>query len=242
MADLKRNSRASLVICGLTPAGVRARYQDFDSQFPGEADLSDWQYGSCITLPPGEASALAVELRELFSPFIFSYTDNPGAYLVAVAAAEHKTVVMAESCTGGMVGALVTAVSGSSDIFWGSMVTYANSAKERVLGVDTLEAHGAVSRETVCSMTAGALRISGADTALAVSGIAGPGGGTPAKPVGTVWFSFATADNKTTLCCRFSGSREEIRRKAAATALAGCANQISTPLLDTSWIGRYTFY
>jgi PncC family amidohydrolase len=98
------------------------------------------------------------------------------------------TLALAESCTGGLIGDLITDVPGSSDYFLGGAVTYANSAKEHILGVkhDTLLAHGAVSAETAAEMAQGARRLFGADVAVSVTGIAGPGGDMPGKPVGLV--------------------------------------------------------
>ena len=106
------------------------------------------------------------------------------------------TLALAESCTGGLIGSLITDVAGSSDYFLGSAVTYAYSAKEHILGVrhDTLLAHGAVSAETAAEMAQGARRIFGADIAAAVTGIAGPGGGMPGKPVGLVHIHLSVAD------------------------------------------------
>ncbi|WP_300671085.1 CinA family nicotinamide mononucleotide deamidase-related protein [Desulfoluna sp.] len=108
--------------------------------------------------------------------------------------AAHKTVAVAESCTGGLIGSLLTDVPGSSDWFLLSAVTYANSAKMKVLGVSgqTLDSCGAVSEETVREMAEGVRRLSGADIGIATSGIAGPTGGTEDKPVGTVWIGVAT--------------------------------------------------
>jgi PncC family amidohydrolase len=108
------------------------------------------------------------------------------------------TLALAESCTGGLVGSLITDVPGSSDYFLGSAVTYANGAKEDILGVrhETLLAHGAVGAETAAEMAQGARRIFGADIAASVTGIAGPGGGTPGKPVGLVHIHLSTADTE----------------------------------------------
>jgi PncC family amidohydrolase len=102
----------------------------------------------------------------------------------------------AESCTGGLIGHILTENAGSSDYFAGAAVTYSYAAKERVLGVPpaTLMAHGAVSAETAATMAQGALRLYGADVAVAVTGIAGPGGGTPDKPTGTVYLHLAARD------------------------------------------------
>lgn len=130
----------------------------------------------------------------------------------------------AESCTGGAVAQALTDISGSSAWFERGFVTYADIAKVEMLGVrlSTLEMHGAVSEATVREMAAGALQHSHAHIALAVSGIAGPAGGTPEKPVGTVWFAWALQDG--TVYARLhhlSGDRAEIRALAALIALRG---------------------
>ena len=130
----------------------------------------------------------------------------------------------AESCTGGGIAQAVTAVAGSSVWFERGFVTYSNQSKQQMLGVReaTLIAHGAVSEATVREMAQGALRHSSAQAALAVSGIAGPGGGTPEKPVGTVWLAWATADGRV-LATRqyFPGDRDEVRAQAVRAALQG---------------------
>ncbi|MBU1175801.1 MAG: nicotinamide-nucleotide amidohydrolase family protein [Alphaproteobacteria bacterium] len=112
---------------------------------------------------------------------------------IAALIARKATVVTAESCTGGLIAGALTSVSGSSAAVHGGFVTYANAAKEQMLGVrpQTLAAHGAVSAETAREMAEGAQRLSGADFAVAVTGIAGPDGGTEEKPVGLVWFGLA---------------------------------------------------
>ena len=104
-----------------------------------------------------------------------------------------KAVATAESCTGGWIAKSITDVDGSSAVFGYGIVSYSNGAKESILGVQnaTIERHGAVSEEVVEEMADGVLHLSGADIAVAVSGIAGPGGGTDDKPVGTVWFAWA---------------------------------------------------
>jgi len=106
------------------------------------------------------------------------------------------TLALAESCTGGLIGSLITDVAGSSDYFLGSAVTYANSAKQNLLDVrpETLLAHGAVSAETAAEMAQGARRIFGADIAASVTGIAGPGGGVRGKPVGLVHIHLSASD------------------------------------------------
>ena len=130
----------------------------------------------------------------------------------------------AESCTGGWVAKEVTGVPGSSAWFDMGFVTYSNVAKEQLLGVraQTLQEQGAVSEATVTEMAAGALARSGADVALAISGIAGPGGGTADKPVGLVCFGWATRDGRLHAASeRLPGDREAVRAQAVARALQG---------------------
>lgn len=131
------------------------------------------------------------------------------------------SLALAESCTGGMIAETITNVAGASDIFYGSAVTYVNSAKEHILGVtrETLEKHGAVSSECAEEMACGARRVYGADVAMSVTGIAGPGGGSEGKPVGTVWFGLATKDGAETFRRRFDGDRAAVRRQTVEEVL-----------------------
>ncbi|MEG1937579.1 MAG: competence/damage-inducible protein A [Akkermansia sp.] len=135
-----------------------------------------------------------------------------------------KTVTTAESCTGGLIAKRITDVSGASEIFHYGWVTYANEAKESQLGVhaSTLDSYGAVSTQVVAEMAEGALRLSGADYAVAVSGIAGPDGGTDEKPVGTVCFAWAIRGGETRvkMAC-YPGSRESFRQMVSQVALTG---------------------
>ncbi len=138
--------------------------------------------------------------------------------------ASHDRLVTAESCTGGWIAKLATDIAGSSDWFDCGMAAYSYEAKQALLGVrpETLELHGAVSRETVVEMVSGALVNSGASVAVAVTGIAGPGGGSDDKPVGTVWIGwkrrggYAEAE-----VFHFDGDRDAVRRQTVAAALRG---------------------
>lgn len=134
------------------------------------------------------------------------------------------TVTCAESCTGGGVASAITDIPGSSSWFRQGVVTYADSAKERLLGVSrqTLAQQGAVSEAVVVEMARGALRLAEADIAVAISGIAGPGGGTAEKPVGTVWFCWARNNGETiTRCVHFDGDRNAVRTASVLQALTG---------------------
>ena len=133
-------------------------------------------------------------------------------------------LVTAESCTGGWIAKTVTDIAGSSDWFDCGMVAYSYEAKQALLGVQpqTLATHGAVSRETAIEMVSGALVHSGASVAVAVTGIAGPGGGTPDKPVGTVWIAWKRRGGYPRAeMFRFDGDRERVRRQSVAAALRG---------------------
>jgi nicotinamide-nucleotide amidase len=135
-----------------------------------------------------------------------------------------RMLVTAESCTGGWVAKCITDIAGSSAWFDRGFVTYSNRAKQDMLDVTaaTLEVHGAVSAATVSEMVRGALAHSRADVAVAVSGIAGPGGGAPDKPVGTVWFAWLVPGGAPRVDRRqFDGDREAVRRQAVARALEG---------------------
>ena len=134
----------------------------------------------------------------------------------------------AESCTGGWISQCITDISGSSQWFDRGFVTYANQAKQDMLGVsaETLSKYGAVSEQTVIEMAQGALANSRADIAVAVSGIAGPGGGSLEKPVGLVWHAWATTHTKkdqqpTTLSEQYLGNRQQVRAQTVETALEG---------------------
>ena len=127
----------------------------------------------------------------------------------------------AESCTGGLLASRLTDVPGSSEYFLGGIVAYAYEAKVALLDVswDTLQAHGAVSAETVLEMARGVRKALGADLAISVSGIAGPGGGLPNKPVGTTWFGMVSAGREWSLLRHFEGDRLQNKYLASEAAL-----------------------
>lgn len=140
--------------------------------------------------------------------------------LAATLSGRGMTMCCAESCTGGLISACMTDMPGSSAYFLGGAVTYSNESKERVLGVShgTLLAHGAVSEETAREMALGAARLYGADVSVAVTGIAGPGGATPEKPVGLV--HMAVSDGSRTVASRhiFEGDRQQVRESTVREA------------------------
>lgn len=131
------------------------------------------------------------------------------------------TLALAESCTGGLISHRVTNVAGASEYYLGGVVAYSNAAKQHLLGVtqETLDKFGAVSEQTVKEMAQGVKKLFNTQTAIAVSGIAGPGGGSPQKPVGTVWIGLAILDQAYACLYHFYGTREQIKQQSAEAAL-----------------------
>jgi nicotinamide-nucleotide amidase len=142
------------------------------------------------------------------------------------------TVGLGESCTGGLVGHLITQVAGSSDYFRGGIIAYSNQAKMRLLGVasETLEHHGAVSEETAIEMARGARAALKADLGISVTGVAGPGGGTPEKPVGLTWIGFSSTEDEFAERFVWEGTREENKSASAQAALTVLLGQITGPI------------
>ncbi|WP_166255174.1 CinA family protein [Marinobacter salicampi] len=147
-----------------------------------------------------------------------------GENLSAVLQSQGQMIITAESCTGGWIAKALTDKAGSSAYVHGGLVTYSNDMKKALLGVSqqSLDEQGAVSEPVVREMVAGALKATGASIAVAVSGIAGPAGGTREKPVGTVWFAWGrTPDDTKAVRQVFSGDRDAVRRQAVLFALEG---------------------
>lgn len=162
------------------------------------------------------------QLRQLFGDHIIGEGDTLlAARVLQLLQAEGKTLTTAESCTGGVIASMLTRIPGSSAGFHAGFVTYANEIKTALLGVQpaTLAAHGAVSEEVVREMALGALERSGADYAIAVSGIAGPDGGSADKPVGTVWLAWGSAEALQTRCLLWPVERSLFQTMVAATGL-----------------------
>jgi nicotinamide-nucleotide amidase len=182
-----------------------------------------------VVRDPDAASAatrladLDAQLRARVGRWIYGTGDDPLPLVLGRALLARGTrIAVAESCTGGMIGALLTDLAGSSGYFVGGAIVYSNEEKERQLGVakETIEAHGAVSEETVIEMAKGIRARASADIGVAVSGIAGPGGGTADKPVGTVWLAVDGPGTATrTFRMQWPGARDQVRTLAAWWAL-----------------------
>ena len=162
------------------------------------------------------------KLRPILGDALYSEQDDTLQECIGRLLAKHgKTVSAAESCTGGTIAALLTSVAGSSEYFLGSVTSYANSVKTGVLGVDQriIASHGAVSSECVAAMAEGVRKLTGSDYSVATSGIAGPGGGSDEKPVGTVWIGVSSHMGTETFRMVFKGDRKRNIERFAANAL-----------------------
>jgi len=195
------------VAAGLVSVRIRAEYEDPE-------------------LAQKELDATANAVENQLGPIVFGRDEvSIQAALVHLLVERKLTVATAESCTGGMIASMLTDVPGSSAVVKGGWVTYANAMKTQQLGVDeaVLEEHGAVSEPVVCAMAEGALRRAEADVAVSTSGVAGPGGGSEEKPVGTVWIGLAWRDGETVhsqaRCAHFPGDRQTVRDRSAKCAL-----------------------
>lgn len=222
-----------LRFCGIGESAVEAQVADLmaaqtDPTLAPYAKLGEVHLRLATkAATPEEAAArldpLEAEIRRRLGAYLYGTDDTPlEAAVGALLRARGWTVAVAESCTGGLLAQRFTSVPGSSDYFLRGWVTYSNAAKEEDLGVPAavLAQHGAVSAACVEAMAAGARRRAGAHVALAISGIAGPGGGTPEKPVGLVYVGLAAPDGTWSRQHQFRGGRAEVRQLAAQAALA----------------------
>ena len=193
----------SLLELKFTGIGESYFHQGIDSRLE---QIPDLEYGYCahigevdlrlIGTPAALGQGRLIALEKFQSVLISEDGSSLEQTVVRILTESRLTLATAESCTGGLIGHRITDVPGASAVFTHGFITYANAAKISLLGVSPadLETHGAVSETVACQMAAGALRASGADIAVAVTGIAGPDGGSPEKPVGTAWIGIAAKD------------------------------------------------
>lgn len=212
-------SEVAAVLENFSPERVRVGYR---IRFP-EVHVRLAASGSSAVENRRLLRAAADEVRARLGNPVFAEDDGTLEEAVAALLLERKlTLSVAESCTGGLCASRLTDVPGSSAYFLGGVVAYSDKAKCCLLGVasSTLESFGAVSSETVREMASGAREVFGSDVGISISGIAGPGGGTEEKPVGTVWFGLSSGSRGTfSEKKRFAGAREEIKSASASTAL-----------------------
>lgn len=227
-----RAHRRLLRTTGIAESAVADRVADRLERIPGLAiaylpdptgvDLRLTVWSEDEGAARGALDEAETELRRLLDPHVFAVGERDLAEVVGeLLRARGHSLAVAESCTGGLLGERITAIPGSSDYFWGGVIGYENEAKISLLSVprDLLESHGAVSGEAATAMAAGVRSLSGAEVGLAVTGIAGPAGGSPEKPVGTVWLGISTLAGDRAVHLRLPGDREGIRIRAAQAAL-----------------------
>jgi len=220
--------RRTLRFYGASESAVARALEEAGGDGDGvEATVCARDFEIHVDLVVGEAGearadAIAAAMRERLGEFLFSEDERTIAEIVLERCRERSlTLATAESCTGGLVAARLTAVPGSSDVFRGSVVAYADDVKTRELGVPTqvLAAHGAVSAETAAAMAAGVRDRLETDLGVSDTGVAGPGGGTPEKPVGLVYLHAAGPDGELAADFSVPADRETVRARAAVAAL-----------------------
>ena len=222
----------TILVHGIPESKLAIQIEDWENALPSYIHLAYLPKDGMIRLrlsSYGEATEAEIQthidtLLPLISDYLLATEDISLEALAArLLTQQGMTIATAESCTGGRLAAALNAQSGSSAYYMGSVVAYANEVKEQVLGVqhDTLVQHGAVSEQTVRQMAEGVRALMHTDYAIATSGIAGPTGGTPDKPVGTVWIAWATPTGTEAQCFHFGAAREreQITDRAVTTAL-----------------------
>lgn len=218
---------------GLPESYLAQRLENFEKQLPPGVSLAYLPSYGGVRLRISASGKSRQELEQLIDgqihlvlnviqPFVYGYDEETLPEAIGKLLRERKlSVSVAESCTGGSISAAITSVPGSSEYFKGGIVAYSNEIKENELQVpkDLIQEHGAVSEEVVTAMARGILKKFDTDLAIAVTGIAGPGGGTPDKPVGTVWIAVGDKDHIITRLFRFGENRERNIYRTTQTAL-----------------------
>ncbi len=192
-------------------------------------------YGGERAQQEARIEAKLAELKPLLGDLLYSdWEDTLEGCIGRILAARGKTLSAAESCTGGLISALMTSVPGASEYYLGSVTSYANSVKENVLGVsaEIIEQHGAVSSECVAAMAEGVRKLTGSDFSVATSGIAGPGGGSEEKPVGLVWIGVSSAAGTETFKMLFKNDRKRNIERFASSALNKLRLKLVNELTD----------
>lgn len=222
----------TMMLYGIAESTLALKIEEWENALPQSMHLAYLPKDGIIRLrlsSYGEAKKEEIEqqlvnLKPLIADYLIATEDLPLETLLGnQLKARHQTIATAESCTGGRLAAALNAQSGASAYYMGSVVAYDNTIKEQVLGVkhSTLEKYGAVSEQTVREMAESVRTLMNTDYAIATSGIAGPTGGTPDKPVGTVWIAWATPDGTVAECYHFgvAREREQITQRAVTAAL-----------------------
>lgn len=227
----------TLQVTGIPESSLAILLEDYENSMPQALHLAYLPKDGIIRLrlsSYGELTEADMQvwferLKGLVSDYLIAETDDPLEVIIGKLLTERKqTITTAESCTGGKLASLLNKHAGSSAFYYGSIISYDNSVKEHLLHVPTemIKSHGVVSEEVVCEMANNIRKQIGTDFSIATSGIAGPSGGTPEKPVGTVWIAWATPEGTTAECFHLGKLREQITDRACIKALVGLLNII----------------
>ena len=220
----------TIQVNGIAESSLAILLDEFEQSMPSDLHLAYLPKDGIIrlrlssygTISEAEMQAYLDQLKELVKDYLIADTDEPIEVLIGrILTERHQTIATAESCTGGKLASLLSKHPGSSAFYYGSVISYDNSVKEHLLGVpaEMIQKHGVVSEEVVRVMAESARKQIGTDFAIATSGIAGPTGGSAAKPVGTVWIAWATPKGTTAECFHLGKLREQITDRACTKAL-----------------------
>ncbi len=227
----------TLQVTGIAESSLAILLEDFENTMPEGLHLAYLPKDGVIRLRLSSYGALTEDemqtyfdrLKDLTNTYLVADTDEPLEVIVGrLLKAKGATIATAESCTGGKLASLLNKHPGSSAFYFGSVICYDNSVKEQVLGVSSemIKAHGVVSEEVVRVMAESVHELLGTDFSIATSGIAGPSGGSDAKPVGTVWIAWATPQGTSAECFHLGKLREQITDRACVKALVGLIKRI----------------
>ena len=245
VSTLSRNSvstkiiHKTLQVTGIPESALAILLESFENAMPAGLHLAYLPKDGVIRLrlssygdlTEAQMDAYFDQLKTLTRDYLIADTGDPLEVIVGnILKSRHQTIATAESCTGGSLASLLAKHPGSSAFYYGSVVSYDNSVKEHLLGVpaEMIKAHGVVSEEVVCKMANSIRKQIGTDYAIAISGIAGPSGGTTDKPVGTVWIAWATPSGTTAECFHLGKLREQVIARTCQKALVGLLKKLNT--------------
>jgi nicotinamide-nucleotide amidase len=244
--DLQKITHRTIMTYGIAESALAKRIEEWEDALPQDIHLAYLPnaltgvrlrlsaYGEALTQQERIEAEIA-KLKGIIGDVIYSYEDDTLQNCIGKLLKQHgKTISTAESCTGGLVASMITSVAGSSEYYLGSVVSYANSVKQEVLGVPAgiIQEFGAVSSECVGAMAEGVRKLTGTDFSVATSGIAGPGGGSTEKPVGLVWIGVSSQSGTQTYKLTFNSDRKRNIERFASSALYKIFKKIETELND----------
>ena len=243
--DLPKITHRTIMTYGIAESALAKRIEEWEDALPQDIHLAYLPnaltgvrlrlsaYGEGLTQQERIEAEIA-QLKGIIGDVIYSYEDDTLENCIGKLLKQHgKTISTAESCTGGLIASMITSVPGSSEYYLGSVVSYANSVKQEVLGVpaETIQEFGAVSSECVGAMAEGVRKLTGTDFSVATSGIAGPGGGSAEKPVGLVWIGVSSQSGTQTYKLNFNSDRKRNIERFASSALYKILKKLEKELI-----------